>query len=169
MKFRKNTTDEFSRNPSVSTPGKLKFRKISEWVFQDMSIRVNMMVVLTQLYQALPLHSISIMLKCAKKTVWQCRWRHQRVIIHWINLIFDFSHEDYLLKQTREGQFKTFQSYFLLKIRIKFPLFWKVTNDYCVRQKFWNDSIFIFTLNAYHYLSWVTRILTTQNWPEFKL
>ena len=134
-----------------------------------MSIRVNMMVVLTQLYQALPLHSISIMLKCAKKTVWQCRWRHQRVIIHWINLIFDFSHEDYLLKQTREGQFKTFQSYFLLKIRIKFPLFWKVTNDYCVRQKFWNDSIFIFTLNAYHYLSWVTRILTTQNWPEFKL
>ena len=48
------------------------------------------------------------------------------------------------------------------KIALKFPLVWKITNY----SKFCDDSIFIFTLNAYHYLNWVTKVWTTQNWPE---
>ena len=37
--------DEFSRNQSVSRPGKLKYRKNAELVFQDLSIRVNRSII----------------------------------------------------------------------------------------------------------------------------
>ena len=53
------------------------------------------------------------------------------------------------------------------KSRRNFHRIGKLLMTFPFNKKSENDSIFIFTLNAFDYLSWVTRVWTTQNWPEF--